>query len=89
MGDARRVWAVSAVHGEARRLSRVHDLIGERFSQGDRLVYLGNYLGHGEDIAEAQTGDEREWVAASAQGRLGGSRDGLRVSTGADVGHAY
>jgi len=49
--DARRVWAVGAIHGEARRLARVHDLIGERFTTGDRLVYLGNYLGHGEEIA--------------------------------------
>ena len=49
--DARRVWAVGAIHGEARRLARVHDLIGERFFRGDRLVYLGNYLGHGEDVA--------------------------------------
>jgi serine/threonine protein phosphatase 1 len=50
---ARRVWAVGSVHGEARRLARVHDLIGERFAAGDHLVYLGNYLGHGEDIAAA------------------------------------
>jgi serine/threonine protein phosphatase 1 len=49
--DARRVWAVGAIHGEARRLARVHDLIGERFFRGDRLVYLGNYLGHGADVA--------------------------------------
>lgn len=49
--DARRVWAVGSVHGEARRLARVHDLIGERFLLGDRLVYLGNYLGHGEDVS--------------------------------------
>jgi serine/threonine protein phosphatase 1 len=48
--DARRVWAIGAVHGEARRLARVHDLIGERFFRGDRLVYLGNYLGHGADV---------------------------------------
>jgi serine/threonine protein phosphatase 1 len=48
--DARRVWAISAIHGEARRLARVHDLIGERFLRGDRLVYLGNYLGHGGDV---------------------------------------
>ena len=48
--DARRVWAVGAIHGEARRLARVHDLIGERFYRGDRLVYLGNYLGHGDDV---------------------------------------
>jgi hypothetical protein len=49
--DARRVWAIGAIHGEARRLARVHDLIGERFFRGDRLVYLGNYLGYGEDVA--------------------------------------
>jgi serine/threonine protein phosphatase 1 len=48
---ARRIWAVASVHGEARRLSRLHDLIGERFTEGDRLVYLGNYLGYGEDVA--------------------------------------
>jgi len=29
----------------------LHDLIGERFRRGDRIVYLGNYLGHGEAIA--------------------------------------
>lgn len=48
---ARRIWAVGSVHGEVSRLSRLHDLIGARFSPGDRLVYLGNYLGHGEDVA--------------------------------------
>jgi serine/threonine protein phosphatase 1 len=48
---ARRVWAIAAVHGEAQRLARVHDRIGARFAAGDRLVYLGNYLGHGDDIA--------------------------------------
>ena len=46
----RRVWAISAIHGEARRLMRVHDAISERFREGDRVVYLGNYLGYGEDI---------------------------------------
>jgi serine/threonine protein phosphatase 1 len=48
---ARRVWAVASVHGEARRLARLHDLIGERFRGGDRLIYLGNYLGHGDAVA--------------------------------------
>jgi serine/threonine protein phosphatase 1 len=47
---ALRVWAISAIHGEARRLMRVHDAIGERFREGDRVVYLGNYLGRGADI---------------------------------------
>jgi serine/threonine protein phosphatase 1 len=38
------------VHGEAGRLARLHDAIGERVRDGDRVVYLGNYLGHGEAI---------------------------------------
>ena len=44
---ARRVWAIAAIHGEARRLTQLHDSISERFREGDRVVYLGNYLGHG------------------------------------------
>ena len=45
------VWAIASIHGEARRLSRLHDAISARFQTGDRIVYLGNYLGHGEAIA--------------------------------------
>jgi hypothetical protein len=48
----RRVWAVGAVHGEIDRLRRVHRTIADCFEPGDRLVYLGNFLGHGEAIAE-------------------------------------
>ncbi len=47
------MWAVGPVHGEARRLARLHDLISERFREGDRAVYLGNYLGHGEAVVAA------------------------------------
>ena len=50
---ARRVWAIGAVHGEARRLARLHDLVGERFREGDRLVYLGNFTGHGDAVLAA------------------------------------
>ncbi len=49
--DARRVWAVAAIHGEAERLGRLHDAMGRVFEPGDRLVYLGNYLGRGADVA--------------------------------------
>jgi len=48
---ARRIWAVASVHGEAARLSRLHDRIAERFTDGDRIVYLGNYLGRGDAVA--------------------------------------
>ena len=47
---AERVWAVAAIHGEAKRLSEVHARLWDRFQKGDRLVYLGNYLGIGPDI---------------------------------------
>src|SRR5690349_1125594 len=48
---ALRVWAIGAVRGEARRLARLHDLISERFQEGDRVVYLGNYVGNGAVFA--------------------------------------
>lgn len=49
---ARRVWAIPAIHGDAQRLMRLHDQLGERLQMGDRLVYLGNYLGPGGHVAE-------------------------------------
>ena len=49
---ARRVWAIGAVHAEADRLRELHEQLGERFLAGDRLVYLGNFMGHGPAILE-------------------------------------
>jgi serine/threonine protein phosphatase 1 len=49
---ARRIWAIAAIHGEAERLRNLHDRLAERFrAPGDRIVYLGNYLGRGPDVA--------------------------------------
>lgn len=53
LGRPRRIWAVGAVHGEADRLAALHDDIGTRFLPGDRLVYLGNMLGHGPAVRAA------------------------------------
>ncbi len=47
---AARVWAVAAIHGDADRLCALHDALSPRLSPDDRLVYLGNYLGHGAAI---------------------------------------
>lgn len=47
LGRPRRVWAVAACHGAADRLEQLHLAIADRFALGDRLVYLGNYLGAG------------------------------------------
>jgi serine/threonine protein phosphatase 1 len=53
---AERIWAIPAIHGEAERLAQVHDGIGRAWRSGDRLVYLGNYLGRG--VAVRRTIDE-------------------------------
>jgi serine/threonine protein phosphatase 1 len=46
-----RVWAVAAVHGEAERLARLHRRLEGEIGPGDRLVYLGGYLGYGHAVA--------------------------------------
>jgi serine/threonine protein phosphatase 1 len=47
---ARRLWAIAVLNGEARLLAQLHDTISERFLLGDRVIYLGNYLGHGGSV---------------------------------------
>jgi serine/threonine protein phosphatase 1 len=49
--NGRRIWAIASIHGEAERLGRLHDRIASRFRDGDRMVYLGNYLGRGGAVA--------------------------------------
>jgi len=46
LGTPSRVWAISAVHGQTPRLNAIHSAIWPHFKAGDRIVYLGNYLGH-------------------------------------------
>ncbi|HWK46807.1 MAG TPA: hypothetical protein VNT30_18950 [Stellaceae bacterium] len=45
-----RIWAISSIHGESRRLASVHAAIAARLQPGDGLVYLGNFLGRGSDV---------------------------------------
>jgi serine/threonine protein phosphatase 1 len=47
---ARRIWAIAPIDSAARCLVRLHDAISERFEGGDRIVYLGNYIGRGEAV---------------------------------------
>jgi serine/threonine protein phosphatase 1 len=47
-----RVWAVSALHGEADCLAALHREILAGFAAGDQIVYLGNYSGHGVKVLE-------------------------------------
>ena len=48
---ARRLWAISPVHGDMARLRALHAFIEPQFAPGDRIVYLGGYLGRGPEVA--------------------------------------
>lgn len=50
LGHPRRIWVVSSIHGEVDKLRVLHDEIGRLFQPGDRLIYLGNFLGVGPDV---------------------------------------
>jgi hypothetical protein len=50
LGRARRIWAVASIDAAARRLVWLHDAISEKFEDGDRIVYLGNYVGCGDAV---------------------------------------
>jgi serine/threonine protein phosphatase 1 len=50
---SRRIWAVASIHGELEHLARLHDRLAARLEAGDRIVYLGNYLGRGPAIGAA------------------------------------
>jgi serine/threonine protein phosphatase 1 len=45
-----RIWAVSAIHAEVRRLEAIHDVIEKRLEPRDGLVYLGNMIGSGAAV---------------------------------------
>src|SRR3546814_20535492 len=46
---ARRIWAVAAIHAELGRLRDAHQELAARLLPGDRLISLGNTVGHGAD----------------------------------------
>ncbi len=46
LDQAKRVWAVGAIHGQIDALKALHEELVPRFQSGDRLVYLGNYFGN-------------------------------------------
>ncbi len=41
---------MATIHAEARLLIALHDRLSDCFQAGDRVVYLGNYLGYGEAV---------------------------------------
>ena len=47
-----RVWAIGAIRGEATKLHALHKLISSKLRAGDKLVYLGNIIGHSAAVRE-------------------------------------
>ncbi len=47
LGIPRHTWVIGSIHADIDKLTQLHDNFLERFTQGDRLVYTGNYTGHG------------------------------------------
>lgn len=52
LGTPKRIWTISAIHGEAQRLMDLHDALLDLVRPGDRIVYHGNYVGYGEQPCE-------------------------------------
>ncbi len=48
LGHAKRILAISAIHGELDKLTHLHDTIFPHIQVGDRVIYTGNYMGYGE-----------------------------------------
>ena len=66
---AMRVWAVAAINGEVDRLRKLHTILETKFCPGDRLVYLGNYVG--VSSASTQILDELLLVRRALLARFG------------------
>jgi serine/threonine protein phosphatase 1 len=47
----RRTWAIASIYGEVDQLIAVHDRLAARIEIEDNLVYLGNFLGRGRNVA--------------------------------------
>lgn len=56
LNQAKRVWAIGAIHGEVEGLKTLHQQLIPKFKDGDRLVYLGNYFGN--QVTAIETMDE-------------------------------
>ncbi|GJL84549.1 MAG: hypothetical protein DHS20C02_03240 [Micavibrio sp.] len=53
LGSPKRIWAISAIHGEVDKLTALHDALLEHIRPGDKIIYLGNYIGYGERAVES------------------------------------
>jgi hypothetical protein len=75
LGRPRRLWAVAAIHGQHERLAAIHTAIEQDLLPGDRIIYLGNYIGRDGDAA--RTIDELLAFRIDAMARPGWEADDL------------
>ncbi len=47
LGSPKRIWAISAIHGQLDPLITLHNEIFPHITPGDKIVYTGNYMGYG------------------------------------------
>ncbi len=52
LGQAQRIWLIPAIHGNIHALCNLHDTIINDITPGDRIIYAGNAIGHGEHSVE-------------------------------------
>ncbi len=53
LGNPRQIWAIPAIHSAAEDLTLLHDRILKHIQPGDRIVYLGNYTGYGDNATHS------------------------------------
>lgn len=52
IGTPNRIWTIPSIHSDVWQLVRTHDALLDKIQPGDRLIYLGNYIGYGETPLE-------------------------------------
>ncbi len=52
LGTPKRIWGISAIHGQIAPLINLHNEIFPHILPGDKVVYTGNYMGYGENTSE-------------------------------------
>lgn len=55
IGKAKRIWTLPAIHSDVWQLLRLHDMLLSEIQPGDRIIYLGNYIGYGDTPIETIT----------------------------------
>ncbi|MAS87907.1 MAG: hypothetical protein CMH30_08055 [Micavibrio sp.] len=52
LGSPSRIWTIPSIHSDVWQLIQIHDALLSEIAPGDRIVYLGNYIGYGKTPLE-------------------------------------